>query len=229
MSTTATRHPTTGFTREGVAAFAMRTSRSGCAIGGWRRGISTNPCRCPQRTDEEWRRTDLRALKLDRFAPFAGIGEHRRRRSDGVVDGRSARARDAGRHRRAARCRRPSSRSQSGARRQGRDLHRSRHRGRAARGAGPAILHDPGGAGQLRQVRGAARRASGRAARSSMCRRASRSSCRSARSRSRHDAGAVDLHPHADRARGARRGIPRRCLPARRRRRTAASPRAWSS
>jgi Fe-S cluster assembly protein SufD len=29
----------------------------------------------PQRTDEEWRRTDLRALKLDRFAPFAGVGE----------------------------------------------------------------------------------------------------------------------------------------------------------
>lgn len=29
----------------------------------------------PQRTDEEWRRTDLRALKLDNFAPFAGVGE----------------------------------------------------------------------------------------------------------------------------------------------------------
>ena len=29
----------------------------------------------PQRTDEEWRRTDLRALKLDRFAPFTGVGE----------------------------------------------------------------------------------------------------------------------------------------------------------
>jgi Fe-S cluster assembly protein SufD len=29
----------------------------------------------PQRTDEEWRRTDLRGLKLDRFAPFAGVGE----------------------------------------------------------------------------------------------------------------------------------------------------------
>jgi Fe-S cluster assembly protein SufD len=27
----------------------------------------------PQRTDEEWRRTDLRGLKLDRLAPFAGI------------------------------------------------------------------------------------------------------------------------------------------------------------
>jgi Fe-S cluster assembly protein SufD len=29
----------------------------------------------PVRTDEEWRRTDLRSLKLDRYAPFAGVGE----------------------------------------------------------------------------------------------------------------------------------------------------------
>jgi Fe-S cluster assembly protein SufD len=28
----------------------------------------------PQRTDEEWRRTDLRALKLDRLRPFQGFG-----------------------------------------------------------------------------------------------------------------------------------------------------------
>src|SRR5918992_426044 len=27
----------------------------------------------PKRTDEEWRRTDLLALKLDRQAPFAGL------------------------------------------------------------------------------------------------------------------------------------------------------------
>ena len=29
----------------------------------------------PVRTDEEWRRTDLRTLKLDRYVPFAGVGE----------------------------------------------------------------------------------------------------------------------------------------------------------
>ena len=29
----------------------------------------------PKRTDEEWRRTDFKALKLDRLAPFVGTGE----------------------------------------------------------------------------------------------------------------------------------------------------------
>ena len=33
----------------------------------------------PKRTDEEWRRTDLRGLKLDRLAPFAGLDGDRRR------------------------------------------------------------------------------------------------------------------------------------------------------
>jgi Fe-S cluster assembly protein SufD len=44
----------------------------------------------PARTDEEWRRTDLRGLKLDRLMPFAGLSERA-----GSIDGLLASVQDS--------------------------------------------------------------------------------------------------------------------------------------
>ena len=139
----------------------------------------------PTRTDEEWRRTDLRGLKLDRLRPAAGVDEPgvaplQALEEAGVEDAAAQIAlgpnagvvvqRDAVDDPDDAR---------SGARRQGRHLHRSRHRRPRASGPGRALLHDPGGAASTSASSRRCTPPSGRAARSSTCRRASRSSCRS--------------------------------------------------
>jgi Fe-S cluster assembly protein SufD len=60
----------TGFSREGVEAVSQARLETGAArdarLRAWELYESLP---MPQRTDEEWRRTDLRALKLDRLRP----------------------------------------------------------------------------------------------------------------------------------------------------------------
>ncbi len=75
MEATATKSPDlTGFSREAVEALSrsrnepdwVRESR----LAAWETYESLP---MPTRSDEEWRRTDLRRLKLDRFAPYADL------------------------------------------------------------------------------------------------------------------------------------------------------------
>src|SRR3954447_4910538 len=65
-----------GFTREAVAELS-RLRQEPDWMRDWRLAAfeTYESIPMPQRTDEEWRRTDLRALKLDRFAPYANIGD----------------------------------------------------------------------------------------------------------------------------------------------------------
>ncbi|HQY31287.1 MAG TPA: Fe-S cluster assembly protein SufD [Thermomicrobiales bacterium] len=77
MSTTAPAiTQQTGFTREGVVEFSQLRNEPQW-LRDWRLAAfaTYESLPFPQRTDEEWRRTDLRALKLDKFAPYAGVGE----------------------------------------------------------------------------------------------------------------------------------------------------------
>jgi Fe-S cluster assembly protein SufD len=66
----------TGFTREAVVELS-RLRNEPQWMAEWRLAAFDvyESLPFPQRTDEEWRRTDLRALKLDRFTPFTGVGE----------------------------------------------------------------------------------------------------------------------------------------------------------
>jgi Fe-S cluster assembly protein SufD len=52
----------------------------------------------PTRTDEEWRRTDLRPLKLDRLVPFAGVEQRALPALDGLLVGEGDASLSAGRH-----------------------------------------------------------------------------------------------------------------------------------
>jgi len=65
-----------GFTREAVAELS-RLRQEPDWMRDWRLAAfeTYESIPMPQRTDEEWRRTDLRALKLDRFAPYANVGD----------------------------------------------------------------------------------------------------------------------------------------------------------
>jgi len=77
MSATFTTDPTTltGFTREAVAELSRRKAEPDWVLQARLAAWETyEALPMPQRTDEEWRRTDLRGLKLDRLAPFAGFG-----------------------------------------------------------------------------------------------------------------------------------------------------------
>ena len=62
----------TGFSRESVEALSAAKSEApwirDARLQAW---DQYEALPAPQRTDEEWRRTDLRGLKLDRLAPFA--------------------------------------------------------------------------------------------------------------------------------------------------------------
>jgi Fe-S cluster assembly protein SufD len=76
---TATLTPTTaltGFSRESVEQFSAARNEPAwvrdARLAAW---ATYESLPMPQRTDEEWRRTDLRGLKLDRLTPFAGLGE----------------------------------------------------------------------------------------------------------------------------------------------------------
>lgn len=64
----------TGFSREGVEAVSRARIGSGASrdarLRAWELFESLP---MPQRTEEEWRRTDIRGLKLDRLRPYAGL------------------------------------------------------------------------------------------------------------------------------------------------------------
>lgn len=66
----------TGFTREAVEALTTAKSEPEW-VREWRLAAweTFDALPWPKRTDEEWRRTDFKALKLDRLAPFVGAGE----------------------------------------------------------------------------------------------------------------------------------------------------------
>lgn len=74
MSTIAEVSEQTGFSRDGVEAISRARLESGASrdarIQAWEL-FETLPM--PQRTDEEWRRTDIRGLKLGRLRPHAGF------------------------------------------------------------------------------------------------------------------------------------------------------------
>jgi Fe-S cluster assembly protein SufD len=71
MGTVAEIRGTTGFSREGVEAISHARIESGAGrdarLRAWELYESLP---MPQRTDEEWRRTDIRGLKLDRLRPL---------------------------------------------------------------------------------------------------------------------------------------------------------------
>ena len=91
---TAVETKLTGFTREAVEALSTAKNEPDW-VREWRLAAweTFDALPWPKRTDEEWRRTDFRALKLDRLAPFVGVGETVDS-LDGVVTGvdESARA-----------------------------------------------------------------------------------------------------------------------------------------
>lgn len=77
MTTTLERETAlTGFTREAVEALSRAKNEPAWLLD-WRLAawdvFESLPW--PLRSDEEWRRTDLKGLKLDRLAPFAGVGQ----------------------------------------------------------------------------------------------------------------------------------------------------------
>jgi len=76
----------TGFTREAVSELS-RLRNEPQWMAEWRLAAFDvyESIPTPVRSDEEWRRTDLRALKLERFTPFAGVGEQVTT-LDGVLD-----------------------------------------------------------------------------------------------------------------------------------------------
>jgi Fe-S cluster assembly protein SufD len=64
----------TGFSREGVEAVSRAHIESGASHEARLRAWDLyESLPMPQRTEEEWRRTDIRALKLDRLRPHAGL------------------------------------------------------------------------------------------------------------------------------------------------------------
>ena len=76
MDATITKDETTvltGFSREAVEELSRRKGEPDwvreARLAAWE---TYERLPMPQRTDEEWRRTDLRGLKLDRLVPFAG-------------------------------------------------------------------------------------------------------------------------------------------------------------
>ncbi len=66
----------TGFTREGVEALSRAKNEPAwvleARLAAWE---IYDALPMPTRQDEEWRRTDLRRLKLDQYAPFAGTDQ----------------------------------------------------------------------------------------------------------------------------------------------------------
>ena len=69
----------TGFSREGIEAISQARLETGASrdarLQAWDLYESLP---MPQRTDEEWRRTDIRGLKLDRLRPSAGATDRQR-------------------------------------------------------------------------------------------------------------------------------------------------------
>ncbi|HET8522380.1 MAG TPA: Fe-S cluster assembly protein SufD, partial [Thermomicrobiales bacterium] len=88
MDATLTKDATvlTGFTREAVEELSRRKNEPDwvreARLAAWE---TYEQLPMPSRTDEEWRRTDLRRLKLDRIAPFAGPEQERVSALDGLL------------------------------------------------------------------------------------------------------------------------------------------------
>jgi Fe-S cluster assembly protein SufD len=75
-TTSLDRTTLTGFSRETLLALSAAKSEPQAVLD-WRLAAwdAFESIDWPKRTDEEWRRTDFKALKLDRLAPFTGVGE----------------------------------------------------------------------------------------------------------------------------------------------------------
>jgi hypothetical protein len=75
MEATATKSPDlTGFSREAVEAISRSRNEPDWVRAARLKAWETyESIPMPTRGDEEWRRTDLRRLKLDRFAPYADL------------------------------------------------------------------------------------------------------------------------------------------------------------
>ncbi|MGH2533002.1 MAG: Fe-S cluster assembly protein SufD [Thermomicrobiales bacterium] len=87
MDATLTKESTlTGFSREAVEELSRRKNEPNwlreARLGAW---DVYERLPMPARTDEEWRRTDLRGLKLNRLAPFANAGETPSPSLDGLL------------------------------------------------------------------------------------------------------------------------------------------------
>ena len=66
----------TGFSLEGVEAISRARLETGASRDARMRAWELyESLPMPARTDEEWRRTDLRGLKLDRLRPAAGVDD----------------------------------------------------------------------------------------------------------------------------------------------------------
>jgi Fe-S cluster assembly protein SufD len=75
MSTAAEIVERTGFSREGVEAVSSARLETGASRDARLRAWEIyESLPMPQRTDEEWRRTDIRGLKLDRLRPAISTG-----------------------------------------------------------------------------------------------------------------------------------------------------------
>ena len=74
MSTVVDIARETGFSREGVEALARQREEFDAVRDARLRAWEIyESLPAPARSDEEWRRTDIRGLKLNRVNPFAGI------------------------------------------------------------------------------------------------------------------------------------------------------------
>ena len=99
---TATLEPTatlTGFSREAVEELSRRKGEPEwvreARLAAWE---TYERLPMPTRTMEEWRRTDLRPLKLDRLVPFAGVEQDQLPALDGLLVGEGDTSLTAGRH-----------------------------------------------------------------------------------------------------------------------------------
>jgi Fe-S cluster assembly protein SufD len=76
----------TGFSREAIEALSKAKNEPSWALAARMRAWEVyESLPFPARTDEEWRRTDIRPLKLDKLAPFSGLSNRRVDSLDGVL------------------------------------------------------------------------------------------------------------------------------------------------
>jgi Fe-S cluster assembly protein SufD len=76
----------TGFSREAIEALSAAKNEPSWALAARLHAWDVyESLPFPARTDEEWRRTDIRPLKLDNLAPFAGLSNSRVDSLDGVL------------------------------------------------------------------------------------------------------------------------------------------------
>ncbi len=89
----------TGFSREALEDLSRRKAEPDwvrdARLAAWETYESLP---MPKRSDEEWRRTDLRGIKLDRLAPFANLEAERSESLDGLLTGVGDASLTVGRH-----------------------------------------------------------------------------------------------------------------------------------